>query len=167
MFPGRNSTNGINLTSWEVTPFEFGSWIGGRVQGFFPTKWLGSAMRKGKPQAKDSCVNGFDRVTFIQGSTSNAFNFWLIDAWYNIPLFAKRSVEQLLSRRQSSGEEIVIPPGQEDNPLVQLANMTATEFDMSFNDTLWAKYPNPFQGYNEKMAGVEELLLVSVFDSLI
>ena len=162
MYPvNPSSSDLINITSYEVTPFEFGSWIGGRVQAFFPTKWLGSAMRKGKPQAKDSCVSGFDKVTFIQGSTSNAFNFWFIDAWYGVPLFAKRSVEQLLSRRQSSGDEIVIPPGQEDNPLVQLVNDTASEFEMSFSDAMWAKYPNPFQGYSEEMMGVEELLMVS------
>lgn len=162
MYPGPNATNLINLTSYELSPFEFGSWKGGRVQAFFPTKWLGSAMRKGKPQAKDSCVNGFDKVTMIQGSTGNAFNFWFIDGWYGIPLFAKRSIETLFSKRQSSSNDIVIPAGEEDDPLVVLVNQTAVNFNQSFSDSMWATYPNPFQGYNEAMTGVEELTLVSV-----
>jgi lysophospholipase len=155
MYPGVNSTNGINLTAYEVTPFEFGSWIGGRVQAFFPTRYLGSPMHKGKPQKTDMCVTGFDKVTFLQGSTANAFNFWFIDMWYGMPLFAKRSMAYLLKKR-----DIVVPPSQEDNPLVQLVNATAHTFQQSFNASMWATYPNPFQGYNKKMTGEENLLLV-------
>lgn len=161
MYPGNNATNGINLTSFEITPFEFGSWIGGRVQAFFPTAWLGSPMRAGRPQANDTCVQGFDKFTLIQGSTANAFNFWFIDTWYNIPLFAKRAINALTRRQGSSQQGIVIPPDQADSPLVQLVNTTAEEFQQTFNQSLWATYPNPFQGYNPAMKGVEELLLVS------
>lgn len=166
LYPGINASNAANLTSYEVTPFEFGSWLGGRVQAFFPTKWLGTPMRQGKPQANDTCVQGFDKFSFIQGSTGNAFNYWFIDAWYNIPLFAKRAVRTLVAKRQippppSSQGGIVIPPDQSDNDLVQLVNETATSFQQTFNDSMWATYPNPFQGYNAKMAGVEELLIVS------
>jgi lysophospholipase len=161
LYPGNNATNGFNLTSFEITPFEFGSWLGGRVQAFMPTKWLGTSMSRGIPQANDSCVEGFDKFTFIQGSTANAFNFWFIDDWYNVPLFAKRSLQALgVLRRQSSSDTIVIPENQADSPLVQLVNETATEFDQTFNESLWATYPNPFKGYNAAMAGVEELLLV-------
>lgn len=163
LYPGRNATNGFNLTSYEMTPFEFGSWLGGRVQAFMPTKWVGTSMNDGKPQANDSCVEGFDKVTFIQGTTSNAFNFWLIEAWYNIPLFSKRSLQALgLHRRQTSSGSIVIPEDQADSPLVQLVNDTAAEFEQSFNDSLWATYPNPFQGYNAAMNEVSELLLVQI-----
>jgi lysophospholipase len=160
LYPGNNATNVFNLTSYEVSPFEFGSWMGGRVQAFFPTKWLGTLMKDGKPQNKSQCVQGFDQVTFIQGSTANAFNFWFIDAWYNIPLFAKRSIDTVLRRRQSLGTDIVVPPSQESNPLVQLVNGTVEEFDQTFNASMWATWLNPFQGYNKEMKGVEELLLV-------
>lgn len=161
MYPGRNATNAINLTSYEITPFEFGSWVGGRVQAFMPTKWLGTPMRKGAPQANDTCVQGFDKMSFVMGSTADAFNFWLIDAWYNIPLFAKRAIETVGLRKRQSSPDIIIPADQADSPLVQLVNQTATIFEQSFSDSLWATYPNPFQGYNKAMTGVEELLLVS------
>lgn len=155
MYPGNNATNAFNLTSYEITPFEFGSWLGGRVQAFMPTRWLGTRMNRGVPRANDSCVAGFDKFTFIQGSTANAFNFWFIDAWYNIPLFAKRSLQAFgLHRRQSSSGGIVIPADQADSPLVQLVNATADNFEQTFNDSLWATYPNPFQGYNAAMSSL-------------
>ena len=165
LYPGFNATNKFNLTSFEITPFEFGSWLGGRVQAFIPTKWLGTSMSGGMPRATNSCVEGFDKITFIQGSTANAFNFWFIDDWFNIPLFAKRSLQALnVFRRQTpSSNTIVIPPGQDENPLVQLVNGTATAFELTFNESLWATYPNPFQGYNGTTGGldnVDELLIV-------
>ena len=163
MYPGNNTSNSFSLTSFELNLLEFGSWLGGRVQAFMPTKYLGTAMIDGIPQANNSCVQGFDKVTFVQGSTANAFNFWFIDDWYNIPLFAKRSLETLgLRKRQSSTEQIVIPEDQEDNPLVQFVNTTAETFEKTFNDSLWATYPNPFQNYNEVMVNVTDLLLVCV-----
>ena len=74
LYPGNNATNGFNLTAYEISPFYFGSWAGGRVQAFFPTKYLGTNMSDGKPTS-DQCFVGFDKLSFVQGSTANAFNF--------------------------------------------------------------------------------------------
>ncbi|KPM39729.1 hypothetical protein AK830_g6805 [Neonectria ditissima] len=159
MYPGNNETNGFNLTSYEVTPFEFGSWLGGRVQAFMPTEWLGTAMVNGKTQNDSQCVQGFDKFTFIQGSTTDAYTAYFIDDFYGIPVFAKRG----LDGRQKSAEQsddIPIPSDQEQSPLVQLVNETASNFDQTFNESLWATYPNPFMDYNDAMNGVSELLLV-------
>lgn len=158
MFPGRNSTNGFNLTSYEVNPYEFGSWLGGRVQAFFPTRYLGTNMSDGTAQNDSQCVQGFDKLTFIQGSTTDAYNAYLIDAFYKIPIFTKRWVG--LEARQSSSDDIPIPKGQEQNPLVEIVNQTASNFGQSFNASLWATYPNPFANYNDDMSGVDQLLLL-------
>ena len=169
MYPGVNQTNGFNLTSYEVNPFEFGSWAGGRVQAFIPTKYLGTAMNKGKAQNNSQCVQGFDKLSFLQGTTTNAFAATLIDAFYNIPIFAKRSqgsrpgeTRQLESRQHSSEQtdDIPIPPGEKKDKFVLLVNETASNFDQTFNQSLWATYPNPFQNYNRQMSNVSELLLV-------
>ncbi|KAH6887029.1 acyl transferase/acyl hydrolase/lysophospholipase [Thelonectria olida] len=159
MYPGNNKTNGFNLTSYEVTPFEFGSWLGGRVQAFIATEWLGTAMSDGKVQNKSECVQGFDKFTLVQGSTADAFCAYWVDAFYDIPIFAKRGLE---ARQQSPDDanDIPIPPGQEQSPLVQLVNETASNFDMTLNESLWATYPNPFMNYNDAMEGISELLLV-------
>ncbi|CAH0020252.1 unnamed protein product [Clonostachys rhizophaga] len=156
MYPGFNSTNQFNLTSYEVTPFEFGSWAGGRVQAFIPTQYLGTSMSNGKPQNDSVCAVGFDKLTFIQGTTACAFNAWFIDAFYQIPVFAKRELES----RQQQQADIPIPPGQQDNPLVYLVNQTAVNFNQTFNDSMWGTYPNPFQDYNDDMKNVDELLLI-------
>ncbi|KAK7215051.1 hypothetical protein V2G26_003054 [Clonostachys chloroleuca] len=102
MYPGFNSTNQFNLTSYEVTPFEFGSWAGGRVQAFIPTQYLGTSMSNGKPQNDSVCAVGFDKFTFIQGTTTCAFNAWFIDAFYQIPVFAKRSWRAVSSSNSNS-----------------------------------------------------------------
>lgn len=140
MYPGNNKTNGFNLTSYEVTPFEFGSWLGGRVQAFMETMWLGTIMLDGKVQNRSECVSGFDKFTFIQGSTADAFTAYFIDDFYGVPIFAKRG----LKSRKDDSRDIVIPPGQEQSPLVELVKETASTFDQTFNESLWATYPNPF-----------------------
>ncbi|KAF5266373.1 hypothetical protein FOXYS1_2784, partial [Fusarium oxysporum] len=159
MYPGFNESERFNLAAYEVTPFEFGSWVGGRVQAFIQTKFLGTSMSEGRPQNKSECVHGFDKLTLMQGTTANAFTAWFIDSFYGIPVFAKRWLE----KRQKVNpdiNDIPIPKDQYDNPLVQLTNMTAEYFDLTFNESLWATYPNPFEDYNEDMKGVSELLLV-------
>ena len=158
MYPDVSSPT---LTTYEQTPFEFGSWVGGRVQAFIQTKFLGTSMTKGKPTNSSRCVNGFDQMTFTQGSTGNAWNFWFIDAFYNIPLFWKRDVAASApSKRQDSKSSIPIPPDQYRNPEVYLVNQTAVKFNQTFNQTLWATVPNPFHDYDSAMTDVSELLLV-------
>lgn len=152
MYPGVNLTN---LTIYEQTPFEFGSWVGGRVQAFMPTKYLGTPMNNGTPIASNHCINGFDKMTFVQGGTGNAWNFWFIDDFYNIPLFYKRDVNA-----SSANSSIPIPANQMENPQVLLVNSTASVFNQTFNQSMWATYPNPFHNYNKDMGGVKELLVV-------
>jgi lysophospholipase len=161
MFPGLNSSN---LTSYELTPFEFGSWVGGRIQGFMPTQFLGSIMNKGKPVNNKSCVIGFDKMTFMQGATADAFNFWFIDSFFNIPLFAKRDkmtkMPGPLEKRATVNTSIIIPSSQQNSSLVVIVERVSELFNQSFNQSLWATLPNPFLNYNKAMAGSEELLLV-------
>lgn len=160
-FPGRNQTNGFNLTSYEVNPYEFGSWAGGRIQAFFPTKWLGTSMSDGSPSNTSQCVLGFDKFTFVQGSTADAFDAWFIDSFYDIPVFAKRDLDTRQSSSKDDIDDIPIPENQENNQLVFTVNETASIFETTFNQSLWATYPNPFENYNDAMKGVDELLLVS------
>ncbi|RGP76935.1 hypothetical protein FLONG3_5019 [Fusarium longipes] len=159
MYPGLNTSELFNLTAYEVTPYEFGSWAGGRVQAFISTQYLGTSMSDGRPQNRSECVEGFDKLTFMQGTTTNAFTAWFIDSFYGIPVFAKRWLDK---RQQVNPDinDIPIPSDQDDNPLVQLVNQTASYFDLTFNQSLWATYPNPFEDYNDDMKDVSELLLV-------
>lgn len=154
---GNNLTNGFNITSFEVTPYEFGSWAGGRVQAFMPTQYLGTAMTNGSAQNSSSCAVAFDKFLFVQGSTTNAFCAWFLDDFYNMPIFAKRSLEK---RQAALPETVTIPRGQESNGQVQLVNETASNFGTTFSEAMYAAYPNPFENYNEAMNNVSELLIV-------
>lgn len=165
LYPGRDNTNGFNLTEYEVTPYEFGNWYGGRVQGFMPLKWLGSAMSNGTPSG-ETCITKFDRFTFLQGSTANAWNVWLVDDLDGIGLFAKRDssivAREGLVPRQDVGapDDVIIPPSKADDFESIFVNSTAGAFQQDFNDTLWAWVPNPFEDYNDAMMGISDLLLV-------
>lgn len=75
---------------YEVSPYEFGNWVGGRVQAFFPTKYLGTSMSKDFPLNSSVCVNGFEKTKFLQGSTGNAWNLWLTALFYGFNGFYKR-----------------------------------------------------------------------------
>ena len=96
-------------------------------------------------------------------STGWAFNFYLIDDWYNIPLFAKRH----LSGRQSGDNPvdnggIDLPKNADENPFYDLLNQTASTFGVSLDDALWSTWPNPFNNLASapEMADTENLLLV-------
>ena len=144
-------------TIYEQTPFEFGSWVGGRVQAFINTQFLGSSMINGVPRNASVCVKGFDKLSLAQGSTGNAWNFWLIDDFYKVPLFWKRGL-----KRQAAEQSIPIPPAAANSPDVQVVNETANIFKVSINETLWAAYPNPFHNVSTAMENVSELLIVSL-----
>ena len=62
---GNQSSAIFPLTSYEITPFEFGSWAGGRVQAFMPTQYLGTAMTNGSVQNSSECVVAFDKFSFV------------------------------------------------------------------------------------------------------
>ncbi|OHW91337.1 lysophosphoplipase a [Colletotrichum incanum] len=135
---------------------EFGNWKGGRIQAFMPAMYLGTSMTNGTAQNTSECIQGFDKFTFIQGSTANAFNAWFIDEWYDTPIFAKRQ----LRTGPLTSDSITPPPQFEDDGRVILVNQTAQFFNQTFNESLWATYPNPFENYSPSMQGVDELLLI-------
>lgn len=55
---------------YEISPFEFGSWDP-NVKAFFPTKFLGTAMKNGSPEIKNICTTEFDNVGLFVGTSSN------------------------------------------------------------------------------------------------
>jgi lysophospholipase len=62
---------GPNATTYEFTPYEFGSWDSD-VSAFTPTKYLGTAMSGRKPIG--SCTTNYDNLGYIFGTSSNLFN---------------------------------------------------------------------------------------------
>lgn len=111
----------------------------------------------GTAQNDTQCVEGFDKLSLIQSTTTNAYIAYFIDEFYDTLIFAKRH----LYRRQmsSTSNDISIPQNETENPLVQLVNETASLFDITFNQSLYGTYPNPFENYGNNMSDVSDLLL--------
>jgi lysophospholipase len=62
---------GPNATTYEFSPFEFGSWDSD-VSAFTTTRYLGTSMSGGKPIG--GCTTNYDNLGFIFGTSSNLFN---------------------------------------------------------------------------------------------
>ncbi|KAI2640980.1 lysophospholipase [Xylaria nigripes] len=58
---------------FEMGPFEFGTWDP-TVSGFAPIKYLGTSFAHGAVPKKGKCVQGYDQLGYIIGTTSELFN---------------------------------------------------------------------------------------------
>jgi lysophospholipase len=64
---------GPNATTYEFTPFEFGSWDSD-VSAFTPTKYLGTSLSDGQPTNSGACIEKYDNLGYILGTSSTLFN---------------------------------------------------------------------------------------------
>ncbi|CAN3363214.1 lysophospholipase 1 [Diutina catenulata] len=73
--PGTLTYN-LNSTVVEMNPFEIGS-FDTSLNSFSDIKYLGTKVSNGRPDANDSCINGFDNLGFVVGTSSSLFNQYL------------------------------------------------------------------------------------------
>jgi lysophospholipase len=109
----------------------------------------------------DTCVVGFDQFGFAIGSSSSAWNFWLLESMTNNTegQFAKRALdEHNLEKRQSR-------PDAANPEILSLVSFFESTFNLSLNDSLYAVYPNPFQGYNNSLVDEDTLEIVDGSES--
>lgn len=89
----------INATNYELGPWEIGS-FDPTVYGFVPTQYVGSNFSAGSVQAVGNCVEGFDQVGFMMGTSSTLFNEFLVtnisDAT-GVPSFVGDALQGLVS----------------------------------------------------------------------
>ena len=60
-------------TQYEFHPYESGSWDQG-VSAFTPTAFLGTSLRNGNPVKAGQCINNFDNLGYVFGTSSSLFN---------------------------------------------------------------------------------------------
>lgn len=70
--PGEKNTT-IESVLFEFNPWELGSTDPG-MTGFVPLKYTGSKFDKGKLPDDAECINGFDNVGYVMGTSSSLFN---------------------------------------------------------------------------------------------
>jgi len=63
---------GPNATTYELTPYEFGSWNDG-VSAFTQTKYLGTLLTNGVP-SNGTCIQNYDNLGYVLGTSSSLFN---------------------------------------------------------------------------------------------
>jgi lysophospholipase len=67
----------LNSTIYEFSPFELGSWDP-TTYAFAPLQYVGSNFSAGVVPSDGSCVEGFDQVGFVMGTSSTLFNQFLL-----------------------------------------------------------------------------------------
>jgi Lysophospholipase catalytic domain len=65
-------TTNSNATTYEFTPYEFGSWDKD-ISAFTSTEYLGSFLLNGDPAHDSSCIENFDNLGFVLGTSSTLF----------------------------------------------------------------------------------------------
>lgn len=110
---------GPNATTYEFTPYDFGSWDSD-VSAFTPTIYLGSSLLNGKPVVPDVCVKNYDNLGYILGTSSTLFN--------------------------ETCSSVPIPLNSTTDLTANLAEIVNQAHPLSTRDE-YAVYPNPFYHY--------------------
>lgn len=144
---------GANSSVWELTPYETGSW-GAEINAFTPSKYLGTAVTNGKPNG--TCINGFDNLGFVLGTSSNVFND--VGAVYAslgdvVSTICAASIGDTTSNNSILGDII-------SSLITIFPSVTAGLTDVV--DALYALYPNPFYGLTtaSQVSSLETLHMV-------
>ena len=126
---------------FEITPYEFGSWDSG-ISAFTQTAYLGSPLENGLATL-GYCVENYDNLGYIMGTSSNLFEHGCLFPSYNIP-----------------------QPAQPFNDATAEAGLFGilSEIHNSTYRDRYAAYPNPFYGYQGSPA-VESQTELLLFDA--
>jgi lysophospholipase len=109
---------GPNATTYEFTPYEFGSWDPD-VSAFTSTKYLGTSLKNGQPTGA-KCTTNYDNLGYILGTSRSLFNEACV----------------------------VIPPQDSITSLDSTLSVLVRKIHKVGTSDLYAKYSNPFYQYS-------------------
>lgn len=97
----------LNATNFEFNPFEMGS-FDPTVYGFVPTRYIASNFTNGKIEQSGHCVEGFDQIGFVMGTSSSLFNQFLLKnlSSMNIPKPVVSVIEGVLKALGENNNDI-------------------------------------------------------------
>ncbi|CAI8494093.1 unnamed protein product [Hanseniaspora opuntiae] len=138
-YPGIKVVN-TNNTLFEFNPFEMGSWDG-TVNAFANLTYVGTDVTDGKPNT-DTCVEGYDSVPFILGTSSSLFNEFLLDLnSTSLPSFLKDLLADYLTDLSTDYDDIAV---WDNNPFYEssysLSDVTSkinSHSEITLNKTLY------------------------------
>ncbi|KAF4630652.1 hypothetical protein G7Y89_g7491 [Cudoniella acicularis] len=111
-------TPGPNATTYELTPYEFGSWDSD-LSAFMQTSYLGTSMKNGIPTTS-LCTKDYDNLGFIAATSSNI--------WSTLCL------------------SVPVPENSSSSLADTLAAIVDEAHEITTSDE-YARYPNPFYEY--------------------
>ena len=111
----------LNATVYEFNPFEMGS-FDPTTFGFIPTKYLASNFSAGVIPPSATCINGFDQLGYVMGTSSSLFNQFLLNNISSLDTSIPKVVVSAITR-------ILDTLSDDNNDIAQYA-------------------PNPFFNYN-------------------
>ena len=94
-----------NTTNYEFSPWEMGSFDS---IGFAPLRYVGSNFSAGKLSAQESCVAGYDQLSFVYGTSSSLFNQIMLQMDSNdlIPKLFKSMLKGILEQVSDASNDI-------------------------------------------------------------
>ena len=127
-------TPAIGNPQFELHPYEFGSWDSG-IAAFTQTSFLGTDLTGGKPTTRGECVQNYDNLGYVLGTSSNIFS------------------EVCLS--------VAALPNITVQPIAAIVGLLEKVQNITFADE-FAVYPNPFRGFaaSPAVSALTELSLV-------
>lgn len=114
-----------NTTVFEFSPWELGS-SDSSLDGFVPLRYVGSKFDGGELPDAEACVNGFDNVGFVMGTSSSLFNQFV-----------------LYLKDKNSG---YVPPEVPGFIVDAITSLLGSLGDSNNDIADWT--PNPFKGWN-------------------
>lgn len=124
---------GPNATTYEFTPFEFGSWDSD-VNVFTSLKHLGTSLSNGESLAAGHCTPNYDNLGYILGTSSHVFNMACSETIHD-----------------SWAMSDIAP---------QLKSALETPYNNT-TENFYAVYPNPFYNYTPASMAPNSVSLVS------
>jgi lysophospholipase len=158
---------GPNATTYEFTPYEFGSWDSD-VSAFTPTAYLGSSLSGGVPTTSNVCVKNYDNLGYVLGTSSNIYNQYC--TYVPEPVNSTSSLANNLAtmvntaHEVTSGDEFSVYPNpfykyQSSSSTFNSANDVAGQKDLDLVDGGGALQNNPIFPLLQAARGVDVLLV--------
>ncbi len=132
----------ITSKIFEFSPFEFGSWDY-KLHAFLDIKYLGSKINQGKP---NKCVNGYDNIGFLVGTSSSLFN--------KVFTFLYNALNNAEKEQEEEEEEQKLNLNRDDKNTKKFLKAISKTIQLFGNFKKYPDYaifdPNPFFNYIDR-----------------
>lgn len=137
-----------NATQYEFHPYEWGSWDQG-VSAFARTKYMGSSLTNGAPTVAGKCIEDYDNLGYVFGTSSDIFTYALCDLllpFASIDEGLDNVFDLILNGTNGIPQPLKSVTAPLANVLEAIVNDSSEEKEPRYED-LFGIYPNPFYQY--------------------